>query len=455
LNVFLFLFQIYSVLDKLNSKKSIKGDKKAIRAWWMFDWANSVYQLSITSAILPAYYHAVSTKNGTQYVDFFGFQVLNTSLYAWAVSAAFLIVALISPLLGVLADATGRRLLFMRFFTWLGALSCASLYFLTPQTISWGMLSFVLAGVGYSGALVFYNAWLPEIAPEGKEDQISAKGYALGYLGGIILLLINLSMILHPEWYGIEGKGMPARISFITVGVWWLLFAQITFKVLPDKLKPSRTDNLNRSLYTRGYRELMDVWKKFKADASMLRYLMAYFFTMMAVLTIMYMAANFGKKELGLDDKVLIPTVLLIQLLGIAGALVFARIAERIGSIRTLQALIMVWIALCCATWFVQTAAHFMILASGVGLVMGAVQALARSGWAKLLPDVNEHTAFFSFYDVTEKLSVVSGTFLFGLLEWLTGSMRASVLMLALFFIIAFVIFTPLRKEKRLQSRTK
>ena len=238
-------------------------------------------------------------------------------------------------------------------------------------------------------------------------------------------------------------------------GVWWLLFAQITFKVLPDKLKPSRTDNLNRSLYTRGYRELMDVWKKFKADASMLRYLMAYFFTMMAVLTIMYMAANFGKKELGLDDKVLIPTVLLIQLLGIAGALVFARIAERIGSIRTLQALIMVWIALCCATWFVQTAAHFMILASGVGLVMGAVQALARSGWAKLLPDVNEHTAFFSFYDVTEKLSVVSGTFLFGLLEWLTGSMRASVLMLALFFIIAFVIFTPLRKEKRLQSRTK
>jgi UMF1 family MFS transporter len=196
----------------------------------------------------------------------------------------------------------------------------------------------------------------------------------------------------------------------------------------------------------------MDVWRKFKADASMFRYLMAYFFTMMAVLTIMYMAANFGKKELGLDDKVLIPTVLLIQLLGIAGALVFARIAERSGSIRTLQALIAVWIALCCAAWFVQTSKHFMMLASGVGLVMGAVQALARSGWAKLLPEANDHTAFFSFYDVTEKLAVVSGTFLFGLLEWLTGSMRASVLLLALVFCVAYIVFAPLRKEKRLQG---
>ncbi len=439
-------------MDNLNSKKSIKGDKKAIRAWWMFDWANSVYQLSITSAILPAYYHAVSTKNGDQYVDFLGFRVLNTSLYAWAVSASFLVVAAISPLLGALADATGRRLFFMRFFTWLGALSCASLYFLTPNTISWGILSFVLAGIGYSGALVFYNAWLPEIAPEGEEDRISAKGYALGYLGGVILLLLNLSMILHPEWYGIEGKGMPARISFITVGVWWLLFAQITFYVLPNSLPRSRPDNSSKSLYTVGYIELMEVWRKFKADSSMFRYLMAYFFTMMAVLTIMYMAANFGKKELGLDDKVLIPTVLLIQLLGIAGALVFARIAERSGSIRTLQALIAVWIALCCAAWFVQTSVHFMILASGVGLVMGAVQALARSGWAKLLPEANDHTAFFSFYDVTEKLAVVSGTFLFGLLEWLTGSMRASVLLLALVFCVAYAIFAPLRKEKRLQS---
>jgi UMF1 family MFS transporter len=271
-------------------------------------------------------------------------------------------------------------------------------------------------------------------------------------LGGVILLLVNLSMILHPEWYGIEGKGMPARISFITVGVWWLLFAHITFYVLPNRLPRSRAAKSGKSLYTVGYIELMDVWRKFKADASMFRYLMAYFFTMMAVLTIMYMAANFGKKELGLDDKVLIPTVLLIQLLGIAGALVFARIAERSGSIRTLQALIAVWIALCCAAWFVQTSEHFMMLASGVGLVMGAVQALARSGWAKLLPEANDHTAFFSFYDVTEKLAVVSGTFLFGLLEWLTGSMRASVLLLALVFCVAYIVFAPLRKEKRLQS---
>ncbi len=411
----------------------------------MYDWANSVYQLSITSAILPAYYSAVAKGDAQGMVDFFGFTVLNTTLYAWAVSASFLVVAFISPLLSAIADVTGRRLLFMKLFTWLGSMSCMALYFFTPRHLELGIIAFTLAGIGYSGSLVFYNAWLPELAPEGEEDRISAKGYALGYMGGIILLLLNLAMILKPELFGITAKGMPARIAFVTVGLWWLLFAQIPFRVLPARLPARRINEAGSNLLFGGYRELLHVWRLFKANTVMKRYLVAFFFTMMAVLTIMYMAANFGKKELGLSDSVLIPTVLLIQFLGILGAVLFAKLAGRIGSIHVLLITLAVWMGVCLAAWFVNTALQFMVLAAVVGLVMGAVQALARSTWSRLLPSDSDYTSFFSFYDVAEKLAVVSGTFLFGLFEWLSGSMRASVAMLGIVFLLAFVTLFPLR----------
>jgi UMF1 family MFS transporter len=435
-------------LNTNSVKNNLKGNKKAIKSWLMYDWANSVYQLSITSAILPAYYSAVAKGDAQGMVQFFGISVLNTSLYAWAVSASFLVVALVSPFLSALADVTGRRLLFMKLFTWIGALSCMALYFFTPQRLELGVIAFTLAGIGYSGSLVFYNAWLPEIAPKGEEDRISARGFALGYLGGIILMLINLAMLLKPELFGIEGKGMPARISFVTVGIWWLSFAQIPFYVLPNRIKTNNQFNASSGLLLNGYSELGKVWRSFRASGVMIRYLLGYFFTMMAVLTVMYMAANFGKKELGLKDEVLIPTILIIQVVGIVGALLFARLAKRFGTIPVLLFCIVVWIGICIGAWFVQTALHFMILASVVGLVMGAVQALARSGWSKLLPPDEDHTSYFSFYDVAEKLAVVLGTFFFGLLEWLTGSMRASVVLLAIVFFIAFIAFRGIRKER-------
>lgn len=414
----------------------------------MYDWANSVYQLSITSAILPAYYAAVAKGDSSGMVDFFGFSILNTSLYAWAISASFLFVALVSPLLSALADITGRRLLFMQFFTWLGALSCMALYFFTPERLELGVIAFTLAGIGYSGSLVFYNAWLPEIAPKGEEDRISARGFALGYAGGIILMLINLTMLLKPEIFGIEGKGMPARISFVTVGIWWLCFAQIPFAILPARLKTSQNARASAGLLLGGYAELQKVWKNFRRNPIMMRYLLGYFFTMMAVLTVMYMAANFGKKELGLKDEVLIPTILIIQVVGIVGALLFARLAKRFGTINILLVCIVVWIGICIYAWFVQSAAQFMLLASVVGLVMGAVQALARSGWSKLLPPDEDHTSYFSFYDVAEKLAVVLGTFLFGLLEWMTGSMRVSVVLLAVIFTFGYMAFRGIRNER-------
>jgi UMF1 family MFS transporter len=427
---------------------SLRGNKKVIRAWTIYDWANSVYQLSITSAILPAYYGAVAKGDDQGLVSFFGVSIVNTTLYAWTVSASFLMVAIFSPLLASTADYTGRRKLFMQIFTWMGSLGCAGLFFFTKDNLEWGIFSFFIASVGYSGGLVFYNAWLPEIAPAGDEDKISARGYALGYTGGVVLLVFNLMMLLNPGWFGIAPGGIAARISFLTVAVWWLGFAQITFSALPKHFVAPQSQK--RPLFN-GYRELQKVFSEFKSQPVLIRFISGFFFTMMAVLTVMYMAANFGKKELQLDDKVLIPTILIIQLVGVAGSFGFAWLSSQIGNIRSLLTSILIWIGICVGAYYITGSGGFMILAAVVGLVMGGIQALARSTYAKLLPETRDHTAYYSFYDVAEKLSVVLGTFLFGLLEWITGSMRASILLLGLLFILGFLLLFKLKDLNRLK----
>ena len=444
-----------STVLKKDKNISIRGNKKIIRAWTVFDWANSVYQLSITSAILPAYYDAVTRSGDSSTVSFFGMEVENTSLYAWTVAASFLFVALTSPLFSSIADYTGRRKLFMKIYTWLGALSCAALFFFNKAdgTINteFGIIAFFLAGIGYTGGLVFYNSWLPEISPQGQQDRISARGYALGYIGGVVLLVINLLMITQPQFFGLDGfgksEGMPARISFITVGIWWLVFAHYTFYYLPDRSSVPKGNSIS---VLNGYKELRKVWKEFRKNKILSTYLAAVFFTLMGVLTVMYMAANYGKKELRLDDKTLIPTILIIQLVGVAGSIGFARLSERIGNVKALVSAVFIWIGICVGAYFVTGAGGFMILAAVVGLVMGGVQSLTRSGYSRLLPSEGDHTSYFSFYDVTEKMAVVFGTFLFGLFEMITGTMRTSILMLGIVFIFGLFFFMRIRGEKEL-----
>jgi UMF1 family MFS transporter len=434
------------------ASEKLKGNQKIIRAWTFYDWANSAFQLSITSAILPAYYSGVTKGNGDGIVNFMGFSMVNTSLYAWTVSFAFLFVACISPLLSSVADYTGRRKLFMQFFTYLGAGGCMLLYFFDKQHLELGIFAFAMASIGYTGGLVYYNAWLPEIAPDGHEDRISARGFALGYTGSMILLLINIIMMLHPTAFGIPDKAMAARISFVTVGLWWGLFALIPFNYLPSRLNARK--NIRNPLLN-GYKELLKVWKEFKSIPSLQIFLLAFFLIIMSVLTIMYMAANFAKKEIGLNDQILIPTVLLIQVLGIAGALLFARISAKWGNITTLKTAVIIWILICIAALAVGSAASFIALASAVGLVMGAVQALTRSTYARLLPPTKDTTSYFSFYDVVEKLAVVTGTFLFGLLETLTGSMRMAIVLLGLFFLGGYLTLHKLSKmDSRLSGNT-
>ena len=429
-----------------------KGDPKVVRAWVMYDWSNSVYQLTIASAIFPIYYNTV-TRHGTDFmVSFFGFKVVNTALYSWAIAAAYLLVAIGSPLFSSMADYTGRRKGFMRAFTIIGATGCGMLFFFDANNIELGIIAFALGTLGYGGSIVFYNSFLPVIAEPEDQDRISARGYSMGYLGGVILLLFNLLMIMKPGWFGFgKQSDMPARISFLTVFVWWIGFSTLTFRFLPKYVFRKRT--AGGRIFTNGYRELRIVFNEIRKSYRLSVFLAAFFFLMMGMLTTMFMAATFGEKELGLTDNVLIPTILGIQLVGMFGAWFFARLSGRIGNLKSLIIAAVVWIVICVYAFTIKGALSFIVAAVFIGIVMGGSESLARSTYSKMLPDTTDHTSFFSFYDVMEKLATVAGTFSFGIIEVMTGSMRYSVLAIALFFVVGLFFLLLLLKSERPASR--
>lgn len=429
-----------------------KGDPKVVRAWVMYDWSNSVYQLTIASAIFPIYYNTV-TRHGTDFmVSFFGYKVVNTALYSWAIAAAYLLVAIGSPLFSSMADYTGRRKGFMRAFTIIGAVGCGMLFFFDANHIELGVISFALGTLGYGGSIVFYNSFLPVIAKPEDQDRISARGYSMGYLGGVILLLFNLLMIMKPELFGFDKQSdMPARISFLTVFVWWIGFSTITFKYLPKYVFRKRTGR--GRILTNGYRELRVVFNEIRKSYRLSVFLSAFFFLMMGMLTTMFMAATYGEKELGLNESVLIPTILMIQLVGMFGAWFFARLSGKIGNLKALIISVIVWIVICVYAFTIKGTAGFIIAAVFIGIVMGGSQSLARSTYSKMLPETTDHTSFFSFYDVMEKLATVAGTFSFGIIEVMTGSMRFSVLAIAVFFMIGLFFLLMLLKRDWSVSR--
>lgn len=425
-----------------------KSDKKIIRAWVIYDWANSVYQLTIGSTIFPVYYNTM-TQNGNSYtVSFFGAKVINSVLYSWAIASAFLLLAILSPLLSSIADYTGRRRAFMQVFTWIGALACGAMFFFTRNTVEIGVISLSLATFGYAGSIVFYNSFLPVIAEPEDQDRISARGYSMGYLGGVVLLLFNLLMILKPGWFGIPASSsLPARISFLTVFIWWIGFAQITFYRLPKFTY--RKQEVKGHLILSGYKELQIVFRQVKQSRSLTLYLAGYFFFMMGLLTVMFMAATFGVKEIGLKDEVLIPTVLVINLVGMFGAWFFARLSGRIGNLPSLIISLIAWTLICVGAYFISNTAEFITAAFFIGIVMGGTQSLARSTYSKMLPEeTTDHTSFFSFFDVMEKLAMFGGMFIFGFIEAITGNMRASVLTIGIFFLIGLGLVMAMPRKR-------
>tara|TARA_R110001606_G_scaffold74244_6_gene172019 strand:- start:98 stop:1393 length:1296 start_codon:yes stop_codon:yes gene_type:complete len=427
------------------------GDKKLINAWAFYDWANSVYSLVISTAVFPLYYTAV-TKDKT--VQFLGMDWDHPdALYSYALSFSFLVVAFMSPILSGIADYTGSKKKFMKFFCALGSISVMSLYFFDSVDTVWiGIVFTMFASIGFWSSIVFYNAYLPEVAEPEQQDRASAKGFIFGYAGSVILLIINLIMIQMPEIFGIT-SAMASRISFVMVGLWWIGFAQITFRRLPNDIYNRKPE---KDYIWKGFKELKKVWNELRNYSNLKRFLIAFFLLSIGVQTIILMAAIFGSSELGLPAMNLIITIILVQIVAIFGAAIFSRISEKYGNIKAIKITILTWMLVCLAAFMLDknqenVALYFYGLGGLLGLVQGAIQSLTRSTYSKLLPETEDHATYFSFYDVTEKIAIVLGTFVYGFLYSITDSMQWSVLSMAFFFLASFVILSTLKKTKYVQ----
>ncbi|MBK8490593.1 MAG: MFS transporter [Saprospirales bacterium] len=411
-----------------------KNNRKTINAWAMYDWANSTYALVITSAIFPAYYNAMTRHNGSSRVELFGYDFENSAIYSICLGIAFGVIALLSPFLSSIADYTSKHKLFMRIFCYLGSAACASLFFFDRYELyPLALAGLMLATIGYSGSIVFYNSFLPVIATEDQQDRVSAKGYAFGYLGATTLLLFNLAAILNQEFLGITDNTLLPRIAFLTTGLWWFGFAHITFAKLPSRIYGPRKET---HWLWNGYLELVKVWKTLNREKRLRTFLLSFFFYIMGVQTVMFMAASYGEKEIHLGVKELIFTVLILEYIGIAGAFLFAALSKRWGNFRALTLAVVVWIGICIGGYFIQTPLHFYLTAFSIGLVMGGIQSLSRSTFAKMMPKTENNAGYFSFYDVCEKMAMMCGLILFGYMENWTGSMRNSIIALGLWFTI-------------------
>ncbi len=411
------------------------NDKKVIRAWALFDWANSAYSLVISTAIFPIYFISIAPDS----IPILGRDFSDSSLLSFSISAAHIIVALFAPLLGGMADAGSRRLGFLKLFTTIGSIACMILFFYSDAPLVWlGLTAYIIATIGFAASLIFYDAFLPSIASRERFDAVSAKGYAYGYVGSVLLLLVILFISQKPELFGIPpDTTIPYRIGFVMVGLWWLGWAQYSFKFLPSDKK----DETQKGLLKAGYLEMLSVFGELKYKPNLRKFLISFFFYSAGVQTVIYLSTVFAQKELGFESTELILIVLILQIVAIAGAIFFARYAERNGSKRAISLMIIIWGGICIAAAFVTSKIVFYILAFFVGLVLGGLQSSSRASYTKMIEREDEYNSYFSFYDLLFYLSIVFGTFAFGFIDSLTGNLRYSVVVLAFFFVIALVIF--------------
>ena len=452
-------------MKDLNNKKTQNG-------WAFYDWANSVYPLVITTAIFPIFFNAVTTEkvNGVIVSDkvmWFGCEFVNTEIYSYIIAASLIVVSILSPLLSGIADYSGKKKVFMKLFCYLGSISCALLYFFNKEHLELSFMALFFASIGYWNSIVFYNAFLPEVAKPEDQDKLSAKGYSLGYVGSVILLVIILGIVM-----GISDSF--TRFSFIIVGIWWLGFAQITFRRLPENPHERKVEG---KLWKKGFQELKQVQKQISGLKGLRRYLFAFFVFSMAVQTIMTMAQFFGMKEVfswsesstggmalypalmvketGLSTAQLIIAIILVQLIAIPGAMVFSRGSKRFGNITMLAIALLSWIAVCIFAFaVVDTPLEFYIAAGWIGFMMGGTQSLSRSTYSKILPDTQDTASFFSYYDVLEKIGMVIGMLAFGYIEGVTGSMRNSVLSLIVFFALGLILLLMVPRKGSIASQS-
>ncbi len=434
---------------------AIKGSKRLLNAWAFYDWANSVYSLVIASAIFPIFYGALFRAAEIEKVAVFGGEIERAPLISYLTSAAFLFIGVITPLISGIADYLGNKKIFMKFFCYLGGISCIGLYWFSLENIYLGLVCYFFGLVGFWVSFAINNSYLPDIAFPEQQDSISAKGFSMGYIGSVLLLLVNLAMVMKPNIFGIETEASEAaeiramKYSFVTVGIWWILFSQYSFYYLPKGVK---RPGVRQNIIFNGFKELKGVWHQLGNEIKLKRYLAAFFVYSMAVQTVMLIATYFGEQEInwGSDSERttgLIVSILVIQLVAIFGATMTAKASKKFGNIKTLMGINILWLIICIYAYFLITPIDFYIAAGCVGIVMGGIQALSRSTYSKFIPETTDTASFFSFYDVAEKLGIVIGTFLYGFIAQFTGSMRNATIFLGLFFLCGLFLLTRVHKK--------
>ncbi len=427
--------------------------KKQITGWIVFDWANSAYNLVIVSTVFPIIFKAF-VPDGS---EFMGITFASSdSLYTYAMCFSYLVISIITPILSGIADYGGYKKRYMQFFSTMGAISCAALFLFDKEHQWIGILGAILASIGFSGSLVFYNGFLSEIVPKKLHDKVSAKGFSYGYLGSSLLLIVVILLNTFKESLGVTDPDNPIifRIGFILVGIWWFGWARWTFSVLP---KGKDSGLSNKELRSKGFEELKHVWGQIKKLPRLKRFLSSFFIIDLGVQTVVIIAPLFAMKVFKMEGGELVPLVLIMQFLGIAGAFVFSKVSKKFGNVIGLVGPSVVYTLVCIIAVFAQQKWMVYLIAAMIGFAMGGIQSLFRSTYSKLLPETKDHASFFSFFDITEKVAIVTGLFVYAGVETIASGMEAGfaerlgVATLGIFFLVGLLLLRRLSKFKSLE----
>jgi len=400
--------------------------RPALRAWALYDWANSAFVTTVIAAVFPIYFSSVAAADLPPAVA--------TARFALATTAGLTLIAIAAPFLGTLADYAAVKKKMLGAFLGLGVLATAGMTFIHQGEWQRAAVLFILADIGAAGSFIFYDALLPHIASDEELDQVSTAGYALGYLGGGLLLAINVAWIQHPAFFGLSDDAAAARLSFLSVSLWWLLFSIPLFRQVAEPPRSlARGERGTESFLQVAVSRLSRTFRALRSYKQAFLFLLAFLLYNDGIGTIIRMATVYGT-EIGIPPSALVTAILLVQFIGLPCSLIFGSIAKHLGTRRTIFLTLAVYAVVSVIGYFMQTALHFYLLATLVGLVQGGSQALSRSLFASMIPR-SRSAEFFAFFAISEKFAGIFGPALFAVMGTVTGSSRTAVLAVIAFFV--------------------
>ncbi len=414
--------------------------KKTAFSWMLYDFGNSAFATTIMAAVLPVFYYDVAAVGVNEN--------LAASFWGYSQSIAVLIVAILAPVLGAISDYSAAKKKFLRFFAYMGMIASVLLAFVGEGDYIFASILLIVGTIGFSGGNVFYDAFLPEIANEDEIDKISTAGFAWGYIGGGLLLAINILMILKHDWFGIPNATVASQLSFASVGVWWFLFSLPLFKNIQEEKKVRA--KREQSYIAIGFTRVTSTFKEIKQYKQLLIFLLAFWMYNDGISTIIKMATIYGR-DIGIDGNSLIAALLITQFVGIPFTFLFGGIAKKFTAKKALTFTLYFYMGIVVLGYFMTSALHFYLLAVCVGFVQGGAQSLSRSIFGRMVPD-NRHAEFFGFYGISSKFAAIFGPFLFALVGQLTGSSRLGIISLIIFFIGGIILLKFVNVEKGMQE---